>query len=87
MPVTRVVASVVAAGANHLDAATGYREHLERFIAEARAREATPVLVTSMHRRLFHRDGRIDRALGPVASRTPVSVLPTGDRIRSHHFR
>jgi lysophospholipase L1-like esterase len=50
-------------GANHLDAFTGYKEHLRRFIVDARTHGVTPVLVTSMLRRSFDADGRIINTL------------------------
>lgn len=42
------------------DAKTTYRENLERFISEARAVGAKPILVTSLTRRNFNAAGRID---------------------------
>ncbi|ACB74621.1 rhamnogalacturonan acetylesterase [Opitutus terrae] len=52
-------------------AATTYRAYLRAFIAEARLRGATPVLVTSMQRRNFDAAGRIKNTLGdyPAAVR------------------
>lgn len=49
----------------------GYKELLKKFIAEARAKEAIPVLVTSMHRRSFDENGKIINTLGdfPAAMR------------------
>lgn len=41
------------------DAATTYRENLSRYVDEARAAGATPVLVTSLTRRYYGPDGRI----------------------------
>lgn len=41
------------------DAATTYRENLIRYVDEARAANATPILVTSIVRRLFGPDGKI----------------------------
>ncbi|HYP17748.1 MAG TPA: rhamnogalacturonan acetylesterase, partial [Opitutus sp.] len=43
----------------YADAGTTYRAYLRAFIAEARLRGATPVLVTSMQRRTFDDRGRI----------------------------
>ena len=40
-------------GSNYLEPFTTYKAHLEHYIAEARARGAIPVLVTSMLRRRF----------------------------------
>jgi lysophospholipase L1-like esterase len=42
------------------DPKTTYRENLVRYIAEARAAGATPVLVTSLTRRNFNPQGKID---------------------------
>lgn len=41
------------------DASTGFRDNLERYVAEARASGARPVLVTSLTRRKFGPDGKI----------------------------
>ena len=38
---------------------TGYKEQLKMFISEARKKGASPVLVTSMHRRNFDENGKI----------------------------
>jgi lysophospholipase L1-like esterase len=51
-------------GANYLEPFTSYKEHLKRYIAEARKRGATPVLVTPMHRRTFDDAGQITNSLG-----------------------
>lgn len=51
-------------GSNYLEPFTTYKEHLERYVAEARSRGATPVLVTSMHRRRFDSSGVIINTLG-----------------------
>jgi lysophospholipase L1-like esterase len=37
---------------------------LKRYVAEARQHGATPVLITSMHRRTFDANGRITNSLG-----------------------
>lgn len=44
------------------DAKTTFRENLARYVAEARAIGAKPVLVTSLTRRNFNREGKIDAA-------------------------
>ena len=44
------------------DAKTTFRENLTRYVAEARAIGAKPVLVTSLTRRNFNREGKIDPA-------------------------
>lgn len=43
----------------YVEAFTGYKEQLKKYIAEARERGANPVLVTSMHRRSFDDKGKI----------------------------
>ncbi|PTY07417.1 rhamnogalacturonan acetylesterase [Opitutaceae bacterium EW11] len=48
----------------YVEAATTYRSYLRAYIAEARRRGVTPVLVTSMHRRTFDANGRIKNSLG-----------------------
>ena len=55
----------------YADAATTYRAYLKAYIAEARRRGATPVLVTSPERRNFDAAGRIKPTLGdyPAAVR------------------
>jgi lysophospholipase L1-like esterase len=50
-------------GGNHLDPFTTYKETLKEWIAEARKRGMTPVLVTSMHRRNFDSTGHIINTL------------------------
>lgn len=50
-------------GGNHLDAFTTYKETLKEWIKEARAREMTPVLVTSTNRRTFDSTGHITNSL------------------------
>jgi len=47
------------------DPKTTYPQFLTRFIDEARAAGAAPILVTSMTRRRFSREGRIISDLGP----------------------
>jgi len=48
----------------YVPAFTTYKQYLRVMIAEARRRGATPVLVTSMHRRSFGSDGKIRNTLG-----------------------
>ncbi len=50
------------------DAATDYKEYLRRYVDEARAIGATPVLVTPMHRRTFDKEGKLTDILGPYAA-------------------
>lgn len=51
-------------GANHLEPFTTYKQTLKEWIAEARKRRITPVLMTSMHRRSFDATGHILNSLG-----------------------
>jgi lysophospholipase L1-like esterase len=55
----------------YVEAHTTYRAYLKAFIAEARLHGATPVLVTSMQRRVFDRRGKIENTHGdyPAAVR------------------
>ena len=64
------------------DAATDFRDYLRRYIQEARAAGATPILVTPMHRRAFTHDGKLNDNLKPyadamkaVAAETKVAVI------------
>lgn len=50
-------------GGSHLDPFTTYLSTLKSWIAEARKRSITPVLVTSMHRRNFNAAGKIVNTL------------------------
>jgi lysophospholipase L1-like esterase len=50
-------------GGNHLDAFTTYKQTLKEWIAEARKRHITPVLVTSTNRRVFDTSGHIVNTL------------------------
>jgi len=50
-------------GGSHLDPFTTYMSTLKSWIAEARKRSITPVLVTSMHRRNFDAAGKIINTL------------------------
>jgi lysophospholipase L1-like esterase len=43
---------------------TTYKADLERFVADAKARGVTPVVVTPVSRRTFGADGRIENSLG-----------------------
>ena len=49
------------------DAATDYCDFLRRYIDEARAAGATPILVTPMHRRTFDADSKLTDILHPYA--------------------
>ncbi len=50
------------------DAATDYKEHLRKYVDDAKAKGVTPVFVTPMHRRVFNkRTGELSKALKPYA--------------------
>ena len=49
------------------DPATTYRDNLRRYIDEARAAGAEPILVTSMVRRVFGKEGKLRTDLEPYA--------------------
>lgn len=49
------------------DAATDYRDNLRRYVREARATGARPILVTPVHRRTFLPDGTLTTELKPYA--------------------
>ncbi len=48
----------------YAEAETAYRENLKRFVAEVRAKKAHPVILTSVSRRLFRKDGTLIQSLG-----------------------
>lgn len=52
------------------DAATTFRDHLARYVADARAAGMQPVLVTSLTRRRFDANGHIASDLGAYADAT-----------------
>ncbi|MNI56191.1 Rhamnogalacturonan acetylesterase RhgT [compost metagenome] len=43
----------------HTDPTSSYPEHLRKYIEAARSRQATPVLITSVHRRYFDPEGKL----------------------------
>jgi len=45
------------------DAATDYQDYLRRYIDEARAMSATPILVTPVQRRTYHSNGTLNNSL------------------------
>jgi lysophospholipase L1-like esterase len=61
-------------GSSHLDPFTTYKQTLKEWIAEARKRGVTPVLVTSMNRRTFDSSGHITNSLGDY----PEAMRQTG---------
>lgn len=69
------------------DPNTTYREYLARYVDEARAAGAKPIIVTSMTRRLFNTEGKIKSDLGPyveaakkVAEEKKVPLVDLHDR-------
>ena len=68
--------------ARYAEAATAYKDNLRRFVAELRARQATPLLATSVVRRKFDDAGALVETLGDypaamraVAAETKVPLL------------
>jgi PelA/Pel-15E family pectate lyase len=49
------------------DANTDYPDNLRRYVEDARAVGATPILITPMHRRKFHGTGKMNDTLLPYA--------------------
>lgn len=69
-------------GGSHVDPYTTYQQCLKQFMDEARKRGATPVLVTSMHRRKFDDTGKIvntlddyPEAMRQLAAREHVALV------------
>jgi lysophospholipase L1-like esterase len=62
----------------YADAATTYRAYLRAYIAEARRRGATPILVTSPDRRNFDATGRIESTLGDYPEAMRIVARETG---------
>lgn len=48
----------------YAEAETAYRENLKRFVEEVRAKHAEPVILTSVARRLFRKNGEFVQSLG-----------------------
>lgn len=59
------------------DPATTYRDHLRKYIAEARAAGAEPILVTSLVRRTFNAEGKINSSLAPYAEAAKAVAAET----------
>lgn len=49
------------------DAATDFKQYLRDYVAYARGKKIEPVLITPMHRRTYHSDGRLKDSLAPYA--------------------
>ena len=59
----------------YAEAETAYRENLKRFVEEVRAKHAEPVILTSVARRLFRKNGELAQSLGKypeVAQKRPT---------------
>ncbi len=69
------------------DPATTYREHLRKYIAEARAAGAEPILVTSLVRRTFNADGKINTSLSPYADAVKAVAAETKTPVVDLHER
>lgn len=59
-------------------AETDYRNNLKRFIAEVRAKKANPVLLTSVARRIFNKQGKLWQSLGKYPQVTREVAKETG---------
>lgn len=59
-------------------AETDYRNNLKRFIAEVRAKKANPVLLTSVARRVFNKQGKLWQSLGKYPQVTREVAKETG---------
>ena len=62
----------------YAEAGTDYRNNLKRFIAEVRAKKANPVLLTSVSRRLFNKQGKLIQSLGKYPQVTREVGKETG---------
>jgi len=69
------------------DPDTTYLEHLKKYIDAARSKKATPVLLTSVHRRYYDTDGRIINthttyldAVRKLAEEENVALIDLADR-------
>ena len=64
-----------------------YREYLHKYIAEARAAGAKPILVTSLVRRTFTADGKINSSLAPYAKAMKAVAAETKTPLVDLHER
>jgi lysophospholipase L1-like esterase len=63
--------------ARQTDASGSYRDNLRRFITEARAQGSKPILVTSVARRSFDSQGKLQDSLAPYAEATRIVAKET----------
>jgi lysophospholipase L1-like esterase len=73
-------------GSGYVPAQTEYKDLLRRYIADARAKGATPILVTPMNRRRFDDQGKIVQTLGEypqamrdIAAEQKVALIDLND--------
>ncbi|MBP6899354.1 MAG: hypothetical protein KBC73_04640 [Burkholderiaceae bacterium] len=66
--------------ARYAEAHSDYKAYLQRFIADVRAKGATPLLATSVARRSFDGQGRVQHTLGdyPAVTRQVAAELGVG---------
>ena len=69
------------------DPKTTYRAYLARYIDESRAAGATPIIVTSLTRRLFGPDGRIHSDLGDYVTAAKAVALEKGVALIDLHAK
>lgn len=69
------------------DPKTTYSEHLRKYISEARAAGAKPILVTSMVRRTFTKEGKINSSLVPYAEAVKAVAAETKTPVIDLHER
>jgi pectinesterase len=69
------------------DPKTTYRTYLVRYIDEARAVGATPIIVTSLTRRLFGKDGKIHSDLGGYVAAAQAVAAEKGVAVIDLHAR
>ncbi|WP_254507345.1 rhamnogalacturonan acetylesterase [Anatilimnocola floriformis] len=69
------------------DPANTYRDQLKKYISEARAAGAKPILVTSLVRRIFTADGKINSSLTPYAEAVKAVAAETKTPVIDLHER
>lgn len=69
------------------DPNTTFRQNMRQYVIDARAMGATPVLVTSLTRRRFQPDGRIQSDLIPYAEATRAVAAEMGTPLIELHDR
>jgi lysophospholipase L1-like esterase len=69
------------------DPKTTYSEYLRKYISEARAAGAKPILVTSMVRRTFTKEGKINSSLVPYADAVKAVAAETKTPVIDLHER